>query len=42
AGALKEAQAAGKIAIVEVISDADALPAVPHGGRDFYAPAPKA
>lgn len=35
--ALKEAQSAGRIAIVDVVTDADALPAVPHGGRDFYA-----
>ncbi|MBM9465923.1 thiamine pyrophosphate-binding protein [Nakamurella leprariae] len=39
--ALKEAQQAGRIAIVDVITSPDALPAVPHGGRDFYAPADK-
>jgi len=41
AGALKEAQNAGKVAVVEVITDANSLPAVPFGGRDFYAPAEK-
>jgi acetolactate synthase-1/2/3 large subunit len=41
AGALKEAQNAGRVAVVEVVTDANSLPAVPFGGRDFYAPADK-
>jgi acetolactate synthase-1/2/3 large subunit len=41
-GALKAAQAADRIAVVEVITDELVLPAIPHGGRDFYAPTPPA
>jgi acetolactate synthase-1/2/3 large subunit len=36
--ALKQAAAAGRPAVLDVRTDADALPAIPHGGRDFYAP----
>jgi acetolactate synthase I/II/III large subunit len=39
AGALKEAQQAGRAAVLDVRTDAEALPAVPFGGRDFYAAA---
>jgi thiamine pyrophosphate-dependent acetolactate synthase large subunit-like protein len=39
APALKEAQSAGRIAVLDVRTSPEALPAVPHGGRDFYAAA---
>jgi acetolactate synthase I/II/III large subunit len=39
APALEEARAAGRIAIVDVVTDTEAFPPVPHGGRDFYATA---
>ncbi|HEX3649273.1 MAG TPA: thiamine pyrophosphate-binding protein [Pseudonocardiaceae bacterium] len=39
APALAEARAAGRIAIVDVVTNAEVFPPVPHGGRDFYSAA---
>jgi acetolactate synthase I/II/III large subunit len=35
--AFKEALQAGRPALIDVVTETEALPERPHGGRDFYA-----
>lgn len=42
APALDKARAAGRIAIVDVVTDTEVFPPIPHGGKDFYAAAGQA